>query len=414
MTNAPVSDTDTRRAFHLELMRAAPSGTIEAFATTFLLLIALRHFGVPTGWKAAIAAAGNAGLLAAPAALSWAARRGIPANVAISRLFAFGAVAAVAPLVFPTSAVFVVASLVAFGCNGSHWGLIQTIYASAFPATRRGQLLSVTIGVKFATAALVGVGLGKVLGRDAEQWWWAQVLLLVCFVSSAVLVRRLPAAAVAEPAGADVHPWHRRMELLRSDRTLRNTLTSWMLMGFANLMMIPLRVEFLANERYGVNATAAKVGLLTVTIPAVLKVALAPVFGWVFDHLPFFVVRIMVNVGFAASIIAFFSGDSTFGLVLGAVIFGVAAAGGDVLWSLWTIRLAAPEHMADYAALHTFTTGIRGVAAPFVGLWLLDHDFGPRSVGTVCAVLILAASAVLIPDMRAERARLRAAGVATA
>ena len=177
-------------------------------------------------------------------------------------------------------------------------------------------------------------------------------------------------------------------------------------MGFANLMMIPLRVEFLANPKYAIDATSSTIGMLTITIPAVLRLFLAPAYGWVFDHLPFFVARILVNVGFAVSILAFFAGTSMTGLVLGAVVFGVAAAGGDVMWALWTSRLAPPEHVADYSALHTFSTGVRGVFAPFVGLWLLAHGVSPRSVGVGCALLIGVGSLILIPDLRAERARL--------
>lgn len=396
----------------IEMIRALPAGTIEAFGSTFLLLIALRHFHLSTGWKGTIGAAQQIGLVLAPVAMTHAARLGLSASKAITAMLCVGSLGALAPLLWPHPTVFVVGCLVAFTATGAQWGLLQTIYLDQFPPERRGRLLSITIAARFGCSGLVAIGVGRLLGRDASTWRWAQAMLLAAVLGSAACIRALGGRPLRRHAdvveGVRERPWARRWQLFKTDRTLRLTLISWMLMGFANLMMIPLRIEFLANPRYGINAPSTTVGVLTVTIPAVLRVVLAPVYGWVFDRLPFFVARILVNFGFALSILAFFSGRSMVGLVTGAVVFGVAAAGGDVMWSLWTLRLAPPHHVADYSALHTFSTGVRGMMAPFAGLWLLDQNLRPQTIGFGCAALILAGSMVLIPDLRAERARLAA------
>lgn len=410
LPQAAPSAAAVRRSFRLEIARGLPAGTIEAFGSTFLLLIALRHFHLSTGWKASIGAAQQIGLLLAPVALTRATKRGWSASTGIARMFAVGSLGALAPLLWPHPTVFVFGCLLAFTTSGAQWALLQTIYTDQFPAERRGRMISITIAAKFACSGLVALGVGRLLGRDASTWKWAQLLLLVSLLGSSACLRALGGNAlrphVDNIAGKRERPWARRWALLGTDRTLRLTLISWMFMGFANLMMIPLRIEFLANGRYGIDASSSTIGLLTITIPAVLRLTLAPVYGWVFDHMPFFVARILVNVGFALSILAFFSGKAMVGLVAGAVFFGIAAAGGDVMWALWTSRLAPPEHVADYSALHAFSTGLRGVIAPFVGLWLLDHGWSPQTVGFGCAVLIAIGSLILIPDLRAERARL--------
>lgn len=407
---ASPSPEAVRRSFRLEVARGLPAGTIEAFGSTFLLLIALRHFHLSTGWKASIGAAQQIGLLLAPMALTRATKRGWSASKGISRMLAVGSLGALAPLLWPHPTVFVFGCLVAFATSGAQWALLQTIYTDQFPAERRGRMISITIAAKFAFSGLVAIGVGRLLGRDASTWKWAQLLLLVSLLGSSAFLHSLGGNAltphVDNVVGVRERPWARRWALLRTDRTLRLTLTSWMFMGFANLMMIPLRIEFLANARYGIDASSSTIGLLTITIPAVLRLTLAPFYGWVFDRMPFFVARILVNVGFALSILAFFSGKEMVGLVAGAVFFGIAAAGGDVMWALWTTRLAPPEHVSDYSALHTFSTGLRGVIAPFVGLWLLDHDWSPQAVGIGCAAMIAIGSLILIPDLRAERARL--------
>ena len=41
----------------------------------------------------------------------------------------------------------------------------------------------------------------------------------------------------------------RALGYAKQDRLFRRVLISWMLLGFGNLMMLPLRVEYLANPK---------------------------------------------------------------------------------------------------------------------------------------------------------------------
>jgi hypothetical protein len=175
-----------------------------------------------------------------------------------------------------------------------------------------------------------------------------------------------------------------------------------MFMGFANLMMLPLRVEYVSNERYGIFLGPLAITMVTTIIPAIVRLLMIMPFGWAFDKLSFFAMRILVNGVFALSIVSFFLGKSMTGLVIGATLFGLAVAGGDVLWNLWTIKFAPPGRVADYMALHTFFTGTRGVAAPFVGFYLIERVSIP-SMGFVCSALIAVSSLILVPQYRIER-----------
>ena len=98
-------------------------------------------------------------------------------------------------------------------------------------------------------------------------------------------------------------------------------------------MMTPLRIEYLANPVYGLALTPQEIALLVAIIPALVRLVLSPAWGWLFDRMNFFVLRITINLTFAASIIVFFTGDSWAGLILGAIVFGIAISGGDVAWA---------------------------------------------------------------------------------
>jgi len=58
--------------------------------------------------------------------------------------------------------------------------------------------------------------------------------------------------------------------------------------------------------------------------------------------------------------------------------------------------------VADYMSVHTFLTGVRGVLAPAMGFALVSRLPLGLLAGISCA-FILAASALLLPEMKAGR-----------
>ena len=194
----------------------------------------------------------------------------------------------------------------------------------------------------------------------------------------------------------------RALRFVRDDVVFRRTLVAWMLMGFANLMMLPLRVEYLAHERYGLHLPADQIALYTSVVPNLARLVMSPVWGRLFDRMNFFALRFALNVGFIVGILSFFTTNSTTGLVCGAVFYGISNAGGDVAWSLWVTKFAPPDRVADYMSVHTSFTGLRGVAAPVVAFQLAGVVALPV-LGWISAGLIGAACLVLVPEMAVRR-----------
>jgi MFS family permease len=194
------------------------------------------------------------------------------------------------------------------------------------------------------------------------------------------------------------HPF-RALRFARDDRIFRHTLICWMLMGFANLMMLPLRIEYLASPRHGLELPVHEIALLTGVIPNIARLLMSQIWGRLFDRMNFFALRVTLNAGFAAGILTFFLSDSWAGLVTGAIIFGISSAGGDVAWGLWVTKFAPPEHVADYMSVHTFFTGVRGVVAPLAAFHLLNH-LSLTTMGWISAGMILLASLLLLPELR--------------
>ena len=68
-------------------------------------------------------------------------------------------------------------------------------------------------------------------------------------------------------------------------------------------------------------------------------------------------------------------------------------------------KFADAEHVSEYMRVHTFLTGIRGVLAPVIAFSLIG-GVGPGVVQWIAiasALLVFLSSAMLLPELRAER-----------
>ena len=389
----------TKITYRYERWRALTSGVIESAGTTFLLLIAVRAYQSGAVWKSAVACGSSLGLLLTPVVVSVVTRRRWAPSRAASWLFFGGAGAFVLSALFPVLPLFALASMLAMAAAASAIPLFTHIYQENYPDEQRGRLFSRTVMIRIATAAGFSQAAGWALSRYFEHFNLLLFFFAVALAFGGFCLARIPSHPIHDDGGG--HPF-RAMRFVQLDGIFRRTLICWMLMGFANLMMLPLRIDYLASPRYHLHLSPEMVAILTGVIPNVARLILSPVWGHLFDRMNFFALRMTLNAGFAIGILTFFTCDSFWGLIAGAVVFGISNAGGDVAWSLWVTKFAPPRRVADYMSVHTFFTGVRGVAAPIVAFTLVDR----LSLGVLAgfsALLIILASLMLLPELKHGR-----------
>ena len=389
----------TEQTFFYERWRAISSGVLETAGNTFLLLIAVRWFNAGALAKALVAGSGSVGLVLTPLIVSRVEAFGWPTSKAASRIADAGAASFLVMTLFPVLPVFVIGSVVAMAASSAAIPLVTQMYQENYPESKRGRLFSRTIMIRIGMAALFSKVAGDALSVRIEYFLWLLLVFAAAFGFASFCLARCPSQPLKASGGK--HPF-RALRFVRTDRLFRQTLICWMLMGFANLMMNPLRVEYLANPKYTLTLTVSAIALFTGVIPNLVRLVLSPVWGWLFDHMNFFVLRITLNLGFALGILAFFTSHSPAGLVMGAVIYGISNAGGDVAWSLWVTKFAPPERVADYMAVHTFFTGVRGVIAPIVA-FQLALELPMAVLGFISSTLIVAATLLLVPEIKSGR-----------
>ncbi|HEY1173813.1 MAG TPA: MFS transporter [Verrucomicrobiae bacterium] len=385
----------TRLTFRSERWRAFSSGILETAATTFLLLIAVKELHAGATAKALIAAGGSVGLLLGPLTVSFVQARGMKPSDAAARMAMMGAAAFVVMALLPFLPVYVIGSIVALTASTAVIPLITQVYQENYPDKERGRMLSKSFVIRIATAAIFNELAGRALTGHLEKYQWLLLVFAAAYVVAAYWLAKIPSTPLHVSGGT--HPF-KSLRYVKEDALFRQTLVAWMLMGFANLMMIPLRVEYLANPQYGYALTAGEIAFLVGVVPNLARLVLSPFWGWAFDHMNFFMLRVVLNIGFALGILSFFTGETMTGMLIGAIIFGASNAGGDVAWSLWVTKFTAPERVADYMSVHTFCTGLRGLFAPLAAFHLAAH-FTLIQLGWFAATLIGLSCAVLIPEI---------------
>lgn len=401
----------TRITYHNELWRAGAAGVLESAGKLFLLLIAVRWYHAGSFSKAMIAAGGSFGLMLGPWLVSRVHAAGVPVGLAASRLALLGAATFTLIAAIPRLPVYVIGSVVALAASSVALPLLTQMYQENYPSAERGRRFARAMMLRIATAAIFCELGGRLLSAHLEYFRWLLLVFAGAFGVSAVCLARCPTGPLRGQPGA--HPFH-ALRFARSDRLFRQTLIAWMFLGFAMLMMAPLRVEYLANPAHGVTLhhrplTAGAIALITGVVPNLARLLMNPIWGRLFDKVNFFVLRLTLNLGFALGILAFFTTDTLAGLLLGAVFFGISTAGTDVAWSLWVTKFAPPDRVADYMSVHTFFTGLRGVIAPVAAFQLVNRL--PLSMlGWISVGLIGVGSAVLIPELRWNK-RARSAPV---
>lgn len=394
-------ESRTSLTYRYERWRALAAGILETAGSIFLLLIAVRWYQAGSLAKALVAAGGSLGLMLSPWLVTRVAALGWPAAQAASRLAMAGAATCIVMALVPSLPVFVIGSVLAMTTSAAGIPLLTQIYQENYPAHERGRLFSRTFMIRIAAAVIFSDLAGRLLSAHLSYFRWLLLVFAAAFTMASFCLARIPSRPLSVLDGT--HPF-RALRYARTDRVFRQTLVAWMFLGFATLMIAPLRVEYLANEKHGVTLhgvplTAASIALLTGVIPNIARLLLNPLWGWLFDRMNFFVLRITLNAGFALGAISFFVGGSMPWLVVGAVLFGVSNSGADVAWSLWVTKFAPPERVADYMSVHTFFTGVRGVVAPLLA-FLLVTLLPLETIGWICVGLILIASAVLFREIQ--------------
>ena len=395
-----------RRTLFWEGLRLCLSrpAAVAAQGNGLLLLVALQHFEAGGLAKGLVAGASFIGLMAAPAAVALAARLGLSVSGGLA-LLSLGAAAGLGlAAASPSFGGYLAGLLVGLPLASAVAPLVTVLWRQKLPDAVRGR----HFGQLTAWAGLVGIaasfGIAAWLGDSVAGYRPVLLVLALLLAGAGLAASRIH----SEPIAATRRNPYRVLAWLWREPRFGMVNLAWTLLGLGNLAVLPLRVEFLAGAGASFGYSPRTVLLLTLVIPQAMGFFATLGFGRLFDRFGFVQLRIAVNVLFGLGILCFFS-DSIGMQVAGALLTGAGFGGEAVIWGLWVTQFAPADRTADYMAVHSFLTGLRGLAGPILAYELVAR--GSVIGVTRIAVLLIAVSALLfLGILRADGRRERRHG----
>jgi MFS family permease len=353
-----------------------------AFLSVFLL-VAIRVFHAPISLKAFLATLTWLGGIFSPLLIRGLAPLKWPtARLAAGFFIAIGACFALAALTHSFSAYVLLVALASIAYRGKDSVLIS-MYMHNYPSSRMatyfsfGMVLSALMGIFFGQAT------GYVLDMGVENYHFVMAFIALCSACCAICLYCIPSEPMEMP------PASKRgyLRYLKEDKTFAWMALFAFLTGIAFQMLVPIRMEYLANMRYGLQLSNFSVMLLSWGILSAARVISTPILGKLFDILPLITNQILTGTFMLGGYLIFFCSRSFFWLGVSAALLGMAVAGKFLIHHFWVSRVVPPEAVSACMSVHVLISGVRSLLAPLIGYGILAIS-SPRYVAYVGAILI--------------------------
>ena len=390
-----------QKTFRWDLLRGFFRGIITSGTQTFGLFIAIRYFNADLLSKSLIGSAPFMGMLFSLFLFHYAALTNLKKSICGSL-----------PILLSGSFLILAAStnslwsytlciVLGFMLLTAIIPFLTSIYNDNYPAGRRGAFYSKAVLVTVLVSIVSGFFGSSLMDQDPEFYRWVLVALGVAGLGKAYAIWNMPSDKIEDHN--HTNPFN-HMKLVWEDRSFGYVLLTWFIMGFANLWVLPLRVDYLTSSVYGIEGSALFVATLITIIPDLMRAFSAPLLAKLFDRINFVILRMIINIIFAFGVGLFFLTKDPWVIGLASALIGIAFGGGTVAWGLWVTKYAPPGKVGAYMSVHVFLTGVRGTLGPLVGFWTVQQ-IGPEAIGMVSFAMMITATLMLIPEIKRGRGR---------
>lgn len=382
------SDSLSKKTYLYDCIRGPFNGIIYTGFMTLALLISIRHFEAPTWIKSCIASADSVGRFITPLTLSFGLWLGLPtAKLALRYMLAIAGLLLIAGLA-TNIWCYALAMFLAYILFAQPPQLMVHVYSQNYPKDTRGSRVS----TMFVLSTLVGIISSKLFGYwldiDITNYKYELFFMAACAIMCAWTLKHIPSQPFSsESSGKPIQ----NFSLVFKDKLFGWMVLGYFILGIGNAMVIPIRIEYMANVEYEINASNSAITIINVVIPGLSIVLSTKVWGLIFDKINFITTRLLINTCFILSYLAFFATKSLTILGLSQAINGFAVAGGMIVWNLWVTKIAPKERVPAYMSAHSSCSGIRGMIAPAIAYTILQGT-SPQAVGYLGSILMIISS----------------------
>ncbi len=261
--------------------------------------------------------------------------------------------------------------------------LRPTLWRANYPREARARIIGKLSTFQILAVAGMGVLIGTAMDSDQRAF---RVIVPACaavglgavLAFRRVRVRRHKAMLAEERKLEHMgRPWQGPgivWSVLRKDRWFARFMLWMFVLGMGNLMLAPVLVLALCDPRQFDLGYRSAIGI-TGTIPLVVMTIAMPLWARFLDRAHVVRFRSIHSWAFVASgsviTLAAVLGRLEL-MVAGAVLQGVAFAGGTLAWNLGHVDFALPSHTSQYMAAHVTLNGVRGLLGPFLSVAIYE------------------------------------------
>lgn len=281
----------------------------------------------------------------------------------------------------------------------------MNMYRVNYPVTHRGAAVGWTKAVSGISALIVTVG-GYWWVCDHPEYYWllywvVAVMLLIASLSYWCIPVSRRSIFVKPDRLAPHRAFLEGLKVVVSDKRFLLFQFGFALAGFANHMAMIYVVRLLKTDVIGSRpledvVPASTYSLLVGGLGLDRETAITAVVGFIFAVLP--IILMMLSAAFWGRFLdrinpmnarALFNtfqtvayGFHAYGgvtlqiwpILVGSILHAIGNGGGTINWLTGSLYFASEDRVSLYNAVHVGLTGIRGMIAPLVGLYLLTSD----------------------------------------
>lgn len=262
----------------------------------------------------------------------------------------------------------------------------MNMFRVLYPPTHRGA----AVGWVKSVASISGLT-ASVFGtlwflRQPSLYSWVYWAVGAALALSAFSYARIPVRKKNEfedtSAAAPHHAFAAGVRAFLSDRRFVLYQVGFWFAGFANHMSHAYVAESLKED---VAASDSAVFWIVAVLPALLMASSAPLWGRFLDRVnPMHGRAVFNGIQCVAYAFHFYGGMSrqTWPFLAGAIIHGIGNGGGTINWLTGSLYFAKHEHVSLYNSIHVALTGLRGMTAPIIGVWIYGStlSLGPIEI----------------------------------
>ncbi|MGE0431513.1 MAG: MFS transporter [Planctomycetota bacterium] len=265
----------------------------------------------------------------------------------------------------------------------------STVYAYVYPEAVRGRLISFT-RLTQGVVSILGLTLLGLMVRElpGSEWLIYPVAgMLGLWSVRRFCAMRLPDRALVKPTGRGGA--FSFLRVLHTDRAYARYQFFQFILGIANLTGIPMIAVFARDELHlGVDVAVFVVAGGVVEQTAVMLTV--RMHGWLYDRIGVLWHRVVTSSLILCAYLVWSVADNVVTAGFACALAGLGLAGGQIIWLIGSLHFAPRGEESYYASVHSFLTGLRGLIAPLLGLFLLQEVFAHsyRAFFLCCSALI--------------------------